>query len=67
MKHLTLYLEDAPLLIKMLLKKIYKQLSAITPEQIKTSFKETIPRFGIRNLRMLQALSISFSSCQAIL
>jgi hypothetical protein len=67
MKHLTGYLDDAPMLIKMLLKKIYKQLATIPSELIKTSFKESIPRFGIRNMKVLQALSISFSSCLTII
>jgi len=67
MKHLTGYLDDAPMLIKMLLKKIYKQLASIPSELVRTTFKENIPRFGVKNMKVLQALSISFSSCLAII
>lgn len=39
MKHLTGYLDDAPMLIKMLLKKIYKQLTSIPTDLVKSTFK----------------------------
>lgn len=60
MKHLTSYADEAPFLIVALFKKINRELAVAPPEGIRLQFRETVPRFSMRRLKLLQALSSMF-------
>jgi hypothetical protein len=64
MKHLALYADEAPCLIVVLFKKIHRELflSNKPAETIKTQFKEQIPRFSMKNLKLLQAIHSMLNS-----
>lgn len=63
MKHLTAYSAEAPFLIIALYKKIYKELLlSQNPQILKNQAKISVPRFSMKNLKLLQALSFIFAN-----
>lgn len=69
MRHLTNYADDAPYLIIALFKKIHREISLINqnPETVRTQFKESIPKFTMKNLKLLQALGSMFTNVPEIM
>lgn len=68
MKHITQYSEEAPYLIVALYKKILKALIVNKkPEMLKTQFQKEIPKFSMKNLKLLQSLNHVFASCPTVI
>lgn len=59
-KNISLHSDDAPFLIKSLARRIFKELAINKTEYINTTFKQNIPKFTIKKLRLLHALTSIF-------
>lgn len=62
-KHLSNYIDDAPYLIKAILSKSYKEVSANSFDTFKSTHKTPVTKFGAKKLKLLQCLSAGFTNC----
>jgi|JI6StandDraft_1071083.scaffolds.fasta_scaffold20517_5 hypothetical protein len=59
-KNISLHSDEAPFLIKSLCRRIFKELSLSKSDTLDTTYRQNIPKFTLRKMRLLHALTSIF-------